>query len=275
MVDMLRSALAICVPFSAAIAIGDRGDGVLAATGGLLGTMVDSGGPYLAWVRRVATAGIVGGGGLAIGTLASGRAGSRWSRLSSPGVAAVLATLGGTGSATRNSVACLLLAQPRPGRPPAVVSRHDRGDDGNCLGAATHRPGWLLTPRSAEEQSAAAVYHRLADDLRAIGTPLEPAAITAAISAGVPYGPWLLIPMALFAAPLPYDRSLSFGLTATLLTPLVVMLIDLLAPIGWRLTEHRLADTVLGCAIVLLFGYAPWPSSWQQHLPAQFADTVR
>lgn len=474
--DMLRSALAICVPLSVAIAIGDRGDGVLTATGGLLGTMVDSGGPYLARVRRVATAGIVGGaGGLAIGTVASGRG---WitvvALVLAAGVAAVLATLGGTGSATGTQllVYCSLSLGPL-GRLPwyhATIGV----TTGIAWALLLIVPGWLLTPRSAEEQSVAAVYHRLADDLRAIGTPLEPAAIAAAISAAnhsydtlltarsvaggrsrrmmrlvtllntsrtmgesvialrlagerpprlvsdtvdrladavagtgpvpvipplwlgtsgavalrksmaelagelsrprprqpsarpslgdrvssavehardraaggwvsrtfairlmvcvaiativsevlpldrsywviltvaivlkpdygsvfaravqrglgtvlgavvgaailaiVPYGPWLLIPMTLFAALLPYGKSLSFGLTATFLTPLVVMLIDLLAPIGWRLAEDRLADTALGCAIVLAFGYAPWPSSWQQHLPAQFAATVR
>lgn len=474
--DMLRSAAAICVPLSVAIAIGDRGDGVLTATGGLLGTMVDSGGPYLARVRRVATAGIVGGaGGLAIGTLASGRG---WiavvALVLAAGVAAVLATLGGTGSATGTQllVYCSLSLGPLGALPwyHAAIGV----TTGLAWALLLIVPGWLLTPRSAEQQSVAAVYHRLADDLRAIGTPLEPTAIAAAISAAnhsydtlltarsvaggrsrrmmrlvallntsrtmgesvialrlagerpprlvsdtvdrladavdgtgpvpvvpplwlgtsgavalrksmaelagelsrprprqpsarpslgdrvssavehardaaaggwvsrtfavrlmacigiatiasevlpldrsywviltvaivlkpdygsvfaralqrglgtvvgavvgaailavVPYGPWLLIPMALFAALLPYGKSLSFGLTATFLTPLVVMLIDLLTPIGWRLAEDRLADTALGCAIVLVFGYAPWPSSWQQHLPAQFAATVR
>ena len=32
-------------------------------------------------------------------------------------------------------------------------------------------PGFLLSPRSAERKAVAAVYHALADDLRAIGTP--------------------------------------------------------------------------------------------------------
>ena len=61
----------------------------------------------------------------------------------------------------------------------------------------------------------------------------------------------------------------------TFQTPLVVLLIDLLAPAGWRLPEERLVDTLLGCAIVLLVGYASWPSSWHSHLPRQFAATLR
>ena len=55
----------------------------------------------------------------------------------------------------------------------------------------------------------------------------------------------------------------------------MVLLIDLLSPGGWRLAEERLIDTVLACAIVLLIGYAPWPSAWHAHLPGQFAETLR
>jgi hypothetical protein len=45
------------------------------------------------------------------------------------------------------------------------------------------------------------------------------------------------------------------------MTPLIVLLIDLLAHTSWRLPKQRVVDTLLGCAIVLLFGYATWPSS--------------
>ena len=43
------------------------------------------------------------------------------------------------------------------------------------------------------------------------------------------------------------------------LTPLVVLLIDLLAPAGWRLAEDGLIDTLIGGAIVLPIGFAPGP----------------
>jgi uncharacterized membrane protein YccC len=101
------------------------------------------------------------------------------------------------------------------------------------------------------------------------------AVLGAIILAAVPYGLWLLLPFAVLAALLPYGRSRNYGLFAILLTPLVVLLIDLLAPGGWQLALDRLIDTLLGCAIVLLVGYAPWPSSWQAHLPGQFATTIK
>jgi uncharacterized membrane protein YccC len=109
---------------------------------------------------------------------------------------------------------------------------------------------------------------------RGIGT-IVGVVLGAVILAGVPYGPWLLVPMAVLAAGQPYGRLRNFGLGATFMTPLIVLLIDLLAPAGWRLPAERLVDTLLGCAIVLLVGYAPWPSSWHSHLPRQFAATLR
>ena len=109
---------------------------------------------------------------------------------------------------------------------------------------------------------------------RGAGTVLG-AVLGAAILAVVPYGPWLLLPFGVLAALLPYGKSRNFGLAATFLTPFVVLLIDLLSPGGWRLAGERAVDTLLACAIVLLIGYAPWPTAWQAHLPSQFAGTLR
>ena len=109
---------------------------------------------------------------------------------------------------------------------------------------------------------------------RAIGTVVG-AVLGAVILAIVPYGPWLLLPFGVLAALLPYAKARNFGLVAAFLTPLVVLLIDLLDQSGWRLAEARLVDTVLASAVVLLVGYAPWPSAWQAHLPGQFAESVR
>jgi uncharacterized membrane protein YccC len=101
------------------------------------------------------------------------------------------------------------------------------------------------------------------------------AVLGAVILASVPYGPWLLLPFGVLAALLPYGKARNFGLAATFLTPLVVVLIDLLDVGGWHLAQARLVDTALASVIVLLVGYAPWPSAWQAHLPGQFAETLR
>jgi uncharacterized membrane protein YccC len=109
---------------------------------------------------------------------------------------------------------------------------------------------------------------------RAIGTVLG-AVLGAAILAVVPFGPWLLLPFGILAALMPYGKARNFGLSAAFLTPLVVLLIDLQNPGGWRLAADRALDTLLASAVVLLIGYAPWPASWHAHLPAKFAATLR
>ncbi len=105
---------------------------------------------------------------------------------------------------------------------------------------------------------------------RGIGTMVG-AVLGAIILILIPAGPVLLIPVAVFAGLLPYGRDRNWGLFSTFLTPLVVILIDLLQRTGWPLALDRLIDTALGCGIVLLVGYAPWPSSWHAHLPEQLA----
>jgi hypothetical protein len=79
--DMIRMALAVCVPLGIGLAVGKITIGLLPALGGLLGTLTDRGGSYLHRVERVSAVGIFGGAaGLAVGSAIHGRAGSPWSR---------------------------------------------------------------------------------------------------------------------------------------------------------------------------------------------------
>ena len=61
---------------------------------------------------------------------------------------------------------------------------------------------------------------------RGIGTVVG--AVAGAVLLVLVHGEWLLLPFAVLAALLPYGRSRNYGLLATFLTPLVVVLIDLL-----------------------------------------------
>jgi uncharacterized membrane protein YccC len=107
---------------------------------------------------------------------------------------------------------------------------------------------------------------------RGIGTIVG--AVAGAVLLALFHGAWLLIPFGLLAVLLPYGRERNYGLMATFLTPLVVVLVDLLNPIGWRLAGERLVDTLIGCAIVLVIGFAPWPMSWYAHLPGKFGQAA-
>src|SRR5580698_6646351 len=65
---MVRAALAIGVPLVVGILAGRRDIGLMLAIGGLLGTVIDTGGPYVVRVERVTIAAFFGGAaGLAIG----------------------------------------------------------------------------------------------------------------------------------------------------------------------------------------------------------------
>jgi uncharacterized membrane protein YccC len=148
-----------------------------------------------------------------------------------------------------------------------------------CIGAAAvvsevlplQRSYWVpLTVAIVLKPDQGSVFARALQ--RGIGTIVG--AVAGAVLLALVHGTWLLIPFAVLAGLLPYGRARNYGLMATFLTPLVVVLIDLLSPGGWRLAEDRLIDTLIGCAIVLLIGYAPWPTSWQAHLPRQLAVTV-
>ncbi|HME64457.1 MAG TPA: FUSC family protein [Streptosporangiaceae bacterium] len=66
---------------------------------------------------------------------------------------------------------------------------------------------------------------------RGIGTIVG--AVAGAVLLALFHGAWLLIPFGVLAALLPYGRDRNYGLQATFLTPLVVVLVDLLNPIGW------------------------------------------
>src|SRR5580700_10442684 len=170
---MVRAVLAICGPLSVGIVVGRRDIGLVVAIGGLLGTVIDSGGPYVVRVKQAVIAGVFGGAaGLAIGMLIHHRG---WVAVASlvvvAGVSALISRLGGTGSVTGLNLlvfAALGLGPFGALRPWWHIAL------GFVAGVAWALlllvPGWLLSPRSAEQSAVADVYHAFADDLRAIGT---------------------------------------------------------------------------------------------------------
>ena len=107
---------------------------------------------------------------------------------------------------------------------------------------------------------------------RGIGTIVG--AVAGAVLLVLFHGAWLLLPFGVLAALLPYGRDRNYGLMATFLTPLVVVLVDILTPVGWQLAGERLIDTLIGCAIVVVVGFAPWPMAWYAHLPGKFGQAA-
>ncbi len=171
---MLRSVIAIWGPLATGLIVGDRAAAVLPALGGLMTIMVDQGGPYPARFRLVGTAIVCGGvAGLAIGTLIHGRG---WTAVgvvtAVTAVSSIMSRLGRIGSATGLQLLlfCVICLGPTGTLRPWWHSALEFMA-GAAWGLLLLVPGWLLAPRAVEVQRVAAVYHNVANAIRAVGTP--------------------------------------------------------------------------------------------------------
>jgi uncharacterized membrane protein YccC len=170
--EMIRAALAICVPLSASYAAGRGTLGVLPATGGLLGTLADAGGPYLSRVKRVCSAAVFGGAaGLAIGAVTHGHG---WlavvALIAVAGASGLLSARGDIGSVT----GLQLLVYTSLGAGPIGALRPVWHTAAGFLAGVVWAlililPGWLRAPYGREQRDVAAVYAALAGLLRSVG----------------------------------------------------------------------------------------------------------
>ncbi len=107
--------------------------------------------------------------------------------------------------------------------------------------------------------------------LRCAGT-LGGVVIGAALIAVVPKGMPFVAAMMALAALLPWAMLRSYALQAVVLTPLVLLLVDIIIP-GTADIDYamqRLADTLVGAAIVLVFGFFIWPQTHVRELGQAF-----
>ncbi|PWW62184.1 FUSC family protein [Actinokineospora spheciospongiae] len=109
--------------------------------------------------------------------------------------------------------------------------------------------------------------------LRGVGT-----AVGVLLGAGVlaldPPGWGLVLLVVAVAAALPIGQVRNYGMFSTFVTPLVIVQLDLANAGNWGLVGARLLDTVLGCAIVLVFGYLLWPGSRRPRVGEDLAATL-
>jgi hypothetical protein len=136
----------------------------------------------------------------------------------------------------------------------------------------TQRPYWvLLTVAIVLKPDFGSVFTRAIQ--RGVGTLLG-VLLGSALLAFLPRSPWLLLAMAAFAAVLPWARNANFGLFSVFQTPLIILLLDLTLPSGPGLVGARLVDTLIGCGIVLVFGYLLWPQTWRAPLDEALRDAA-
>jgi hypothetical protein len=92
---------------------------------------------------------------------------------------------------------------------------------------------------------------------RAAGTAAGVLAGTAFVWWAPP--PWsTVVIVTVLAGIRPLLKARNYALYATVMTPLVVLLLDAGAGVTAATIGYRLADTVVGCAIALGVGYLPW-----------------
>lgn len=109
--------------------------------------------------------------------------------------------------------------------------------------------------------------------LRAIGTAAG-LVLAAAVLSQVPRG-WWDVPVMLALAPLiPVLTPRGYGHQTAAITPVILLLSDVLNHQGAALLAPRMYDSLIGCGIALVAGYLLWPESWGTRIGDRLADAV-
>ncbi|MFJ9443741.1 FUSC family protein [Kitasatospora sp. NPDC101235] len=110
--------------------------------------------------------------------------------------------------------------------------------------------------------------------LRALGTAAG-LLIAMPVLAEVPHGWWDVPVMAVLAALIPALSAKGYAFQTAAITPVILLLSDLLNHQGFHLVLPRLYDSLIGCGIALLAGYLLWPESWHTRIGDRLADAVQ
>ncbi|WP_328911154.1 FUSC family protein [Streptomyces sp. NBC_00234] len=109
--------------------------------------------------------------------------------------------------------------------------------------------------------------------LRAVGTAAG-LVVATPVLAEVPIGWWDVPVMMVLAALIPALTAKGYAFQTAAITPVILLLSDLLNHQGVDLVAPRLLDSLLGCAIVLVAGYLLWPESWHTRIGSRLAGAV-
>ncbi|KJS52749.1 membrane protein [Streptomyces rubellomurinus subsp. indigoferus] len=110
--------------------------------------------------------------------------------------------------------------------------------------------------------------------LRALGTAAG-LLLAVPVLAEVPHGWWDVPVMAALATLIPALSAKGYAFQTAAITPVILLLSDLLNHQGFHLVLPRLYDSLIGCDIALLAGYLLWPESWHTRIGDRLADAVQ
>ncbi|MBL1083152.1 FUSC family protein [Streptomyces actinomycinicus] len=149
-----------------------------------------------------------------------------------------------------------------------------------CIGIAQALVSLILVPRSywvaltitfVLKPDFGSVFSRAL--LRALGT-VAGLVLAAVVLAEVPLGRWDVLVLFLLAPLIPALTPRGYGYQTAAITPVILLLSDILNHQGTALLLPRLNDSLLGCAIALTAGYLFWPESWHTRVGDRLADAV-
>ncbi|MFI6693525.1 FUSC family protein [Streptomyces sp. NPDC050433] len=109
--------------------------------------------------------------------------------------------------------------------------------------------------------------------LRALGTAAG-LVTAAAVLSQVPRGWWDVPVLLMLAGCIPAVSAKSYAFQTAAITPVILLLSDVLNHQGFALVLPRLVDSLIGCAIALIAGYLLWPESWHSRIGDRLADAV-
>ncbi|MGW1714459.1 FUSC family protein [Streptomyces sp. NPDC002156] len=109
--------------------------------------------------------------------------------------------------------------------------------------------------------------------LRALGT-VAGLVVAAAVLVQVPRGWWDVPVILLLATLIPAFTPRGYGYQTAAITPVILLLSDILNHQGTGLLLPRLLDSLMGCGIALVAGYLLWPESWHTRVGDRLADAV-
>ncbi|MBJ3805800.1 FUSC family protein [Streptomyces flavofungini] len=109
--------------------------------------------------------------------------------------------------------------------------------------------------------------------LRALGTAAG-LVVAAAVLSSVERGWWDVTVVLVLATLIPALTPRGYGYQTAAITPVILLLSDVLNHQGFGLVVPRLVDSLIGCAIALIAGYLLWPESWHTRIGDRLADAV-
>ncbi|MCP2237058.1 putative membrane protein YccC [Prauserella halophila] len=111
--------------------------------------------------------------------------------------------------------------------------------------------------------------------LRGVGTIVGVGIGAALLGFGAnSHGVVLALLVAVMGAGVAIGKVRNYGILSAFVTPLIILQMDLTMGGDWGVVFARLADTVLGCVIVLVFGYVLWPGSRRPRVGGRLADVA-